>query len=402
MLGAWDGWNADLAAGLTGVAAGALVLAVGLGAGFAELRRDWAVTLGTLAAVGFATAGTIAAGAAFEPPWDGRRPIGIALATGVALAAMGGGIGAAPLRAPWLREVAALLGIAAYGTFGYAVEAGPGTVVAGSAGVGIAAVAASLALWRVRAGSPWLRPLALVGGTSSMASLLVAASTWPRRDLVVAALLVTGAESAAVGVTLRRPGILALCPPLLCSGWLVYASEALTGDPQWFTVPIGVTLLAVVEIGLRNLPTRPERPTGGTGTLSDESFPPVPIDELLPMLDLLGMALVVGASLVEIVAISPARGIVAVVLAATIGAFGILTRTKRRVFFAMGSAIAAVFLMLGVPMARLVPRFRGTALWVALAVAGAVLVVIATTLEQARARVSAVARKLGSLMEGWA
>lgn len=401
MLSVWAGWNADRAAMLTALAAGAAALALGTGARFARLGRDWVAAFGTLAAAGLATAGTIAAESASALTWDGRRPVGLALATGAAMAAVGSAISAEPLRVPRLREVGALLALAAGGTLGYAIRADPGTFVAGFAAAGIAAVLGSLALWRVRAGSPWLNPLALIGAISSLFAFAAAATTWPRRDLVVAALLVAGTEAAAVGITLRHAGILALCPPLLCSAWLVYASEALTGDPQWFTVPIGVALLAVVEIGLRNRPAEPEEPTVGTRAAADEAFPLVPIDELLPMLDLLGMALVVGASLVEIVAISPGRGIVAVLLAAVIGAFGILTRTKRRVFFSMGSVLAAVFLMIGVPLARLV-RFQGTALWVALAAAGAILVVIATTLEQARARVNAVVHKLSGLMEGWA
>ena len=61
----------------------------------------------------------------------------------------------------------------------------------------------------------------------------------------------------------------------------------------------------------------------------------------------------------------------------------------------------AVVLMIGVPLARLVPHFRGTALWIAIAALGAVLVVVATSIERSRATVEAVARRVGELTEGW-
>jgi hypothetical protein len=91
----------------------------------------------------------------------------------------------------------------------------------------------------------------------------------------------------------------------------------------------------------------------------------------------------------------------AVALGTGLAAWGALSKIRRRVLFGAGAAMLAVALMLGGPIARLVPNVTGAALWIALAATGVVLIVLATGLERGRATVSATIRRLDSLMEGW-
>jgi hypothetical protein len=208
---------------------------------------------------------------------------------------------------------------------------------------------------------------------------------WPRRDLLEVALLVLGIQATTAGIVLRRPEPLYVSCLLFCSAWLLFASESLVGEVQWFTVPIGISLLSMVGIG-RAARTRRNDPPTSPDLLS---------------LEYLGMTFVVGAGLAETIVTSPARGLFAVALGTGLAAWGALSKIRRRVLFGAGAAMLAVALMLGGPIARLVPNVTGAALWIALAATGVVLIVLATGLERGRATFTATIRRLDSLMEGW-
>jgi hypothetical protein len=57
--------------------------------------------------------------------------------------------------------------------------------------------------------------------------------------------------------------------------------------------------------------------------------------------------------------------------------------------------------MIAVPVAQLVPQFHGAALWIALTVVGLVLIAVAVSLEQGRARLASAVGRLDRLLEGW-
>ncbi len=166
---------------------------------------------------------------------------------------------------------------------------------------------------------------------------------------------------------------------------MLFASEALAGEAQWFTVPIGIALLAVVGIARAARRHEPE-----------PLMPPA-----LLGLEYLGMALVVGDGLVESITRSPSRGLFALAFGVGLAVWGALTRVRRRAAFGAGAAVLGVALMVGGPIARLAPRVKGPALWVVLAAAGVVLIAIATGLERGRAKVATAIRRLDILMEGW-
>jgi hypothetical protein len=216
-------------------------------------------------------------------------------------------------------------------------------------------------------------------------ALVLATSVLPRGDVLVAALVLTGLECAVAGVALRRPHLVTPAPGFICAAWLVFATDTFGGEVDWFTLPSGIALLAVVSIE-RRASRILERP---------------PMAQELLIAEYLGMFLLVAAALVETISIGPVRGLVAVAGGVALASWGALTRVRRRVWFGAAVVGVAVTLILTGPIARLVPSLRGSALWGVLALAGLVLIVAATVLERGREKVTAFVRRLDLLMEGW-
>ena len=212
-----------------------------------------------------------------------------------------------------------------------------------------------------------------------------AASAWPSRSPLVAVLLVTAAETAAGGIVLRKGSLLMAAPPLACVAWLVGAEDILQQSIQWSSVPIGLSMLAVVSIGRWDRRRR-ERPS---------------VEPSLVLLEYAGMATIVVPPLVEIVTVSPGRGLMAIGFGAALAAWGILTKVRRRLLVGAGTVVTAVLLMIAGPMARLVPEVEGATLWILLVVLGFAMLAVATSLERGRAKLSAALRRLDELLAGW-
>ena len=377
----WAGWPGSRTATLTAALAAAVAVTTGAASRWARLSPDWTANLAGLSFAGGLAVATLSS--AWPDRIDPHTAALLAFVT--ASLAVGGGLAARPLRIDELREVSVLLGAGAGLLLGYARALEPGQLTGWWATTAIGSTLAMLGLMRARPSSGWVRPLLLLGVAASVVTVVAAASALPRRDLLIAALSVAGVQSAALGVALRRAEPLYLSPLLLCGAWLLFASEALTGEAQWFTVPIGVAILTVVGFG------RMARRRTGTQVITPE----------LLALEYLGMAFVVGDGLVESVVTSPWRGLFALTFGTGLAVWGAVTKVRRRVLFGAGVAVLAVALMVGGPIARLVPRVTGPAIWVVLAVAGVVLIVIATGLERGRAKVAAAIRRLDTLTEGW-
>jgi hypothetical protein len=378
----WAAWPLPWTATFTALLTSAVAVSVGLSARWAGLRKDWAAALG-----GLSLAGGMAVAVLGFAPASGIDPHTGAelLATVWASIAAGSGLAARPLGELALRHLCVLLSVAAGALLGYGEQLEPAALTAAWSTTAVAATVGALALWRSRPGAAWTLPLGLLGASAGAATIVVAGSAWPRRDLLEVAFLVLGIQAATAGIVLRRPEPLYVSCLLLCSAWLLFASESLAGEVQWFTVPIGIALLSIVAIG------RAARRHQGLPPTSPE----------LLSLEFLGMTLVVGAGLAETVVASPERGLFAMVAGIGLAAWGALTRIRRRVFFGACAVVLAVTLMLGGPIARMVPNVTGPALWITIAATGVVLIALATGLERGRATVAATIRRLDSLMEGW-
>jgi ABC-type glycerol-3-phosphate transport system permease component len=170
----------------------------------------------------------------------------------------------------------------------------------------------------------------------------------------------------------------------VCGAWLLYATEALGGNPNWVTVPVGITILAAVELARWDMRTHEASPT-----------------EPLVLLEYGGLACLVSASLFETVSDSVFYGLLALGLGVAVVGWAAFTRVRRRMEVGGATILLALLLMLTVPVIRLVPHFRGAELWGAVAALGMILLVLATTLEQSRTRLRSTVHRLDQLMVGW-
>lgn len=319
-----------------------------------------------------------------------RWPTGAAVAGALTAAALASAIAAAPAGLGWLRETAAVLLATAGLVLGFGLTATATQIVAVAGTVGILAtlVVSTMTVTgrnRPAGADPWIRPILVLAAIATVATALTALAQWPERPLLVAALLLLGLDLTALGLTGRRPLALVAAPVPIGAAWLVFASEALTGNPQWFTVPAGLTLLAVV--GLTRVQ---ERRTG-----HDPASAPIVV------LDLLGSALIVGGALALTVVDNVAYGLLAIALGATIAVWGVLTKVRRRVVFGATTITLAVLLLVVVPLAGLIPHAGGPALWLALAGVGLVAITVAALLEQGRALAHRAITGFRDATEGW-
>jgi hypothetical protein len=392
----WAAWSSGFALGLTSMIAGTLACGLVVAVRTRLAATDWAIPVGLLAAA--AIAGVLVAGGArgaMVGVPSGTPGLGVA--GGVALLACAAALAASPLGLPALRPATGLLAFAAVQVLLAAGRAAPARWALATMALAVAATAGCLAWWRNlertpeqvgqatrwTLGTSWLAALVPLAGAAGVGALVVAGIDG-RRGPLAAALLVLGLEAAAGSLVLARPGLGLLAPPLACVAWLELTAEAVGGDPQWLTVPVGLTLLAVVEL------TRGLRRRAGT-----------PVDQQLRLLDHAGMLLLVGAALVQTVTSATVYGLVAGLLGVGLCAWGAVTRVRRRVVVGSVTLLLALFGMIAVPVAQLVPQFHGAALWIVLTLLGLALVAVAISLEQGQARLASAVGRIDRLLQGW-
>jgi hypothetical protein len=392
----WAAWSTGLAIGLTAMTAGAMACGIVVAVRAGMVADDWAIAVGSLAAAAIAGV-LVAGGAPGTLPGVPSGPPGLGVAGGIALLAGAAGLAATPLGLPALRPATGLLSFGAVQVLLAAGRIAPARWALATMALAGAATASCLAWWRSREHTPgraahaaewsretsWLAALVPLAGAGA-GGALVAAAVDGRRGLLAAALLVLGLETAAGSLVLDRPGLGRLAPPLACGAWLELTAESIGGDPQWLTVPVGLTLLAVVEL------TRAQLRRAGR-----------PLDQQLRLLDYAGMLLVVGAALAQTVTSATSYGLVAGLLGIGLCAWGAVTRVRRRLAVGSVTLLLALFGMIVVPVAQLVPQFHGAAPWIVLTVVGLVLVAVAVPLEQRQARLSTAMGRIDRLLRGW-
>jgi hypothetical protein len=396
----WASWSSQLAIGLTALAAGGLACGIVVLVRAGRLTHDWATPIGLLAAS--ATTGVLIAGG--SPGAVVGVPFGLpglAVAAGWGLLAAAAGLAARPLGRRALRPAAGLL---AFGAFQVVLAAGrtpPARWALATLTLAVAATASCLALWWTRRQTPgepepsqvdpagwsrrtvWLDTLVPLAAAAAGGGLLAAAVDG-RRSLLAAGLLVIGLQAAAGSLVLARPGLGRLAPPLACGAWLELTAEAIGGDPQWLTIPVGLTLLVVVEM-TRAQHRRARKP-----------FAPE-----LRLLEHAGMLLVVGAALAQTVTRTTSYGLLAGLLGIGLCIWGAATRVRRRVIVGSVTLLLALFAMIAVPVAQAVPEVHAAALWIVLTAVGLVLMTIAVSLERGRARLTAAVNRIDQLLQGW-
>jgi hypothetical protein len=264
------------------------------------------------------------------------------------------------------------------------LEPGPVAVVAVGTTIALVVGLELLLVDAASPTSPWIGPAFALCAFAQLGSLLVAVNELPRRGLLIAVLLALAAESAVGGVVFRAMPFVAAAPALACLAWLVYAGESLA-SPRWFTVPIGLTML--VDVGLIRWLRR------GRG----EDV--VRLD--LVVLEFVGMFFLVAASLAEVLSGNLWYSLSAIGIGIVLGAWGILTRVRRRAVFGAAVIVLSAVLVVAVPLARAVPTWTGPALWLAVAALGVAAILFATLLEQSRSAIRHAATRLDEMTSGW-
>jgi hypothetical protein len=214
--------------------------------------------------------------------------------------------------------------------------------------------------------------------------LVTALAVLPDRALLAAVLLAIAAELVVVGTSVGRVGLYVLAPALACAGWVVYASDALRGDPNWFSVPIGVTLLVTVAV-LRWVRRRSGRPVASADII---------------VLELVGMCTTVAAALVAVARGDLWYSLLALVAGVLLAAWGTATRVRRRLAFGAGTVLVTVLLLMIVPLAA-ADIWTGAALWLTVISVGAAAILVAAFIERGKIVAEHVLATFGELTEGW-
>ena len=376
-LGVWQDWSTRSfhLATVAGALTIGLVAAVALrtGKGPRTLTGVWTVA-------GQATAMLMAL---IGPAEIGRRQAGLGMAATLAVASVISGL-VVPLVGPRLRWVTALLAAAATVPAAWALSlSDPVSTLAGT-GTALAVLGAVLALHGPRPGAVWLHPAA--AGAMALQALAAATAVHhlPDRSLVVVVLLAVAAECIALAVITALPHLHVAAPAAACAAWLVFAADALAGDANWFTAPIGLTLLVMVGL-VRWI----RRGRGGNPNA----------DELVG-LELAAMSVLVGPALARTLTGHLWNGAIAIAIGVGLALWGATTRVRWRAAFGAGSIGIATALLIGVPLSGAI-TWRGPALWITLSVVGMTAIVAAAAIERSRDDLRRLAHRLDDMTAGW-
>ena len=374
----WSGWDLRTQLAVTAAGAGAVALAVAVAGARRWLGTSWVVCW-------TGTASAVALGAAAVAWLDPEPAVllmtwpvvgGLTAVTGAAV------LLAEPLRAPALRWAAAGGALAVTVS---ALEASGAPASARALTLSLSAVAVGVLTLLLRGRSPaWDPPVAGFGGALAAVAAVVALGAADPAAALVPALAAAAVQVATAGIVLRSFGLQVLAPVLGCVSWLLLVASTSRG-PQWSTVAIGLAVLVVVALWRRD-------------RRGHEL--PVATPEIVA-LELTGVAILVGAALVQAVTVSVVHGFTAVGLGALVVGWGAVTRVRRRVVAGVVVVLAALVLVLAVPLVSLLPAWGGAGMWVAVAALGLVAVLAATLLERARAAAQATRGRLERLTAGW-
>jgi hypothetical protein len=376
-LAVWQGWALGTVVQVTAPvgAAAALVAALGLRLrrGPVELAGVW-VAAGALVSLGSMVAGLDEV----ERRSGGLVFAGSTLVLAVTAAVLVPVLGAA------MRWVAAAIAAAAWLPAWWALRPSEEVATLVGTGVALAVLAGALAANGLRPGQPWILPGGLFAVATQVLAWTVAVAVLPDAGLVVVVVLAASAELIALGVIGARPELLVASPAAACAAWLIAVGDTVAGRPNWVTVPIGLTVLVMVGL------VRWIRRGRGTEVTGYDVIG----------LELVGMTVVVGSPIAQILAGDLWNAVPAFVLGVLLAGWGAVTRVVWRAAFGAATVVLTAVLVIGVPLSTVV-TWRGPALWIALSLLGVVAIVAASTLERSRDAVEQVGRRLDVMTEGW-
>ena len=339
----------------------------------AETARAWMV----LGGVGVVAAAVLAA------TLDERIPGWLAVAAGLGLLAFALARGASPLSWPPMRELSALVALAAGTVLGLGMEAPYETMATGAILAGVAATMVALWMSTRRSSSLWIQPLLFLGVVATIEALAFAVATLPRRDVLALVLLGTAAQVVAFGLIRQKPVVVSLGPPIVLAAWIGVAGEASQGRALWFTVPIAVALIAEVDIA-RWSRRRAEEP--------------LVTPELLA-LEYGAIGLLGAVVLVEMFASSVAYGLLAFAFSGGLLLWAAATRVRRRAIAAAVLATVTAVLVIFAAAASAAPP--SAFFWIVAAGTGFAVMLAMALIEAYRSKTGSVMLRFDELMEGW-
>ena len=192
-------------------------------------------------------------------------------------------------------------------------------------------------------------------------------------------------QSAAVGIVLRDTVVQMLSPVLACASWLVFSMAAMDGNPQWITVPMGLAILTVVELWRRD-----RKQHDGLVAATE-----------IVVLELTGVAFLIGAALVQTVTEAVLYAVLAATLGLAVMVWGVLTKVRRRPAAGAVVVLVSLVMLVAVPLVGLLPAWQGAALWVLIAGVGLVALLVASFLEQGKAAVHSGLKHFSEATAGW-
>jgi hypothetical protein len=372
---AWFGWPNQQAVDVTAVGAGAVAL---LAAGVAWSRRidrSWLLVWGGAAVVVVAAAAVTVSLPGFA------RSVWVVL--GIVCVALAAAVAASPLRLAGLRDLAAVAALSATVMALQVAHTSPATRVIALSAVAAVLAVATLALTRGPWSQAWARATIELGAGAALVAVAIRLGS--DATLLVPAVAAVAVQVGAAGVGLRSVGLQMASPVIACGAWLLFVAQVHDRAPEWYTIAIGLALLAVVAVWRHDQRLRQADPATG------------PVIGL----ELVGIAFLVVSSLVQAVTVSLLHALVAMGLGVAVAAWGVVTRVRRRV--AAGALVVgvAVVLLVAVPLVRMLPAWGGAGVWLLLAGVGLAAVLVATLLERGRTAVRGALGRVNEVTAGW-
>ena len=378
----WFAWSTQQSVDVTAVAGGAVAV---LAAGAARLHidRSWTAVWGGAAALVVAGA-TVASflsdgGASLDATPSLWVAAGLAGTAGAMLTSAG------PLAMPVLRHlgVVPLLATVIVALRASGATVGTQVSVLAMLAAGLAVVTLFAATRRPR--GVWVVPSAELGGAAALIAVMLAAVPVTDLALLAPAVAAAAVQAAAGGVTLRSLGLQVLSVCLACGAWLAFVAHALEGGPVWYTVAIGLALLAIVGLWRRDRRTRSE----------DVASPEVVSVEMV------AVAFLVGAPFVQAVTDSVLHALGAAGIGLAVVGWGAATRVRRRVAAGAVIVLAALVVLVAVPLVALLPAWGGAGLWLLIAAVGLIAVLVATFVERGRTVARSTLARVGEATADW-
>jgi hypothetical protein len=290
--------------------------------------------------------------------------------------------GSTVLQWPRLDDAAGLVLLAGLSVVSIGLD--PSGDLLGWMSIGLTVVAATtLLVVSHGARTRWTIPTISFG----LAAVAIAAGSgiiqWPETAVLTGAALAAAAHVTASGIALTSPTTLAVGPLLAMAAWLIGLQDADVSGYLWYTMPIGILLLAEVEVA---------RWAHRSGRLSVDR-------QAFAIGDWIGMGVLAGSPLAHMIAEGVGSTLLAFGAAAGILVWSLVTRVRRR--FIASLILGGVTAVMSVAVAATGGAPASAGFWIMLVAVGVSALLTVGIIDGYRSRSGAVMRRFTEMMEDW-